>query len=363
MGNNNLISPKEISLKDFIIKFKEWSKFLLSRWYILIISSLIGGSIGLVYATLKKPIYIAETSFVLETGDKAGTMGQYMGLASMIGIDLGGGDGGIFQGDNLLELYRSHKMIEATLMEVPKINPSKRLIYFYLDESKAREKWKADRSFLKDIDFDVRKQKNSKLQRGRDSVFNEAVKDIRENYLEVGKLDKKLSIIKVIFKSKSEVFSKEFNNELVVKVNEFYVQTKTKKSSENIQILQHKTDSVRAVMNNSISSVAVTIDATPNLNPTRQAQRLVPTQRGQFSAETNKAILGQLVQNLELGKISLLKEAPLIQEIDVPIYPLKVEKVGRLKAIIVGVFISFCLIIFAITIYKIINSIVENEKF
>lgn len=351
----------DITLKDFLNKFREWSKFISSRWYILTVAGIIGGVVGGVYAFLKKPVYLAETSFVLETGDKGASMGQYLGIASMIGIDVGGGDGGIFQGDNLLELYKSHKMIEATLMKSSNSSPTKLLIHRYLDESKAREKWVSKNLFLNEIDFKNRAQKNSKLQRGRDSVFNEAVKDIRENYLEVGKPDKKLSIIKVIFKSKDEVFSKEFNEELVLRVNEFYIQTKTKKSSENVKILQHKTDSVRAVMNGAISSVATIIDGTPNLNPTRQAQRLVPTQRGQFSAETNKAILSQLLQNLELGKIALLKEAPLIQKIDEPIYPLNVKKIGKIKSIILGVIFFSFLSIVIITILKIISSIIENE--
>jgi hypothetical protein len=34
----------------------------------------------------------------------------------MVGIDLGGGGGGIFQGDNIMELYRSRTMIEKTLL-------------------------------------------------------------------------------------------------------------------------------------------------------------------------------------------------------------------------------------------------------
>lgn len=142
-----------------------------------------------------------------------------------------------------------------------------------------------------------------------------------------------MSIIKIDVKSENEVFAKEFNEALVMEVNEFYIQTKTKKSLDNIVILQHKTDSVRAVMNGAISSAAIIVDATPNLNLTKQAQRIVPSQRSQFSAETNKAILGQLVQNLEMSKMALMKEAPLIQKVDEPIYPLSVERIGKLKSV------------------------------
>ena len=89
-------------------------------------------------------------------------------------------------------------------------------------------------------------------------------------------------------------------------------------------------------MNGAIYTAAAALDATPNLNPSKLIQRNVPTQKAQFSAEANKAILTNFIQSLELGKISLLKETPLIQTIDVPIYPLEKTKLGRLKGAIVG---------------------------
>src|SRR5690606_823126 len=96
------------------------------------------------------------------------------------------------------------------------------------------------------------------------------------------KPDKKLSIIKVEVTSPDEVFSKAFNENLVRRVNDFYIQTKTKRSTDNIATLQHKVDSVQAVMTDAIYSAAKVSDATPNLNPTRQVQRLGPAQKAQF---------------------------------------------------------------------------------
>src|SRR5690606_6123841 len=134
---------------------------------------------------------------------------------------------------------------------------------------------------------------------------------IRSDILTVEKPDRSLSIIQVDVTSPDEVFSKVFNENLVQTVNDFYIQTKTKKSTDNIALLEQKVDSVRAVMSGAIYSAVRVSDATPNLNPTRQVQRLGPAQEAQFSAETNKAILSQLLQNLELTKMNLLQEQPL----------------------------------------------------
>ncbi len=60
----------------------------------------------------------------------------------------------------------------------------------------------------------------------------------------------------------------------------------------------------------------------------------------QFDVQANTAILTQLVTNLEMAKVSLRKETPLIQVIDKPILPLKKEKVGKLKSLILGGFLA-----------------------
>ncbi|WP_343567420.1 Wzz/FepE/Etk N-terminal domain-containing protein [Sphingobacterium sp.] len=339
---------REVTLKEFLLNIKIWVNYLLSKWYIILIMVIIGATLGFCYAKFKKPSYTATTTFVLESGEQGGGMGQYASMAALVGIDIGGKGDGIFQGENLLELYKSRKMIEATLLTPIGNDSSRLLIDMYLDVVGAKKSWKEKKPNLLKINY-IR-ENDPFLVRSKDSIIQSVVNDINKYNLVVAKLDKKLSIIKVEVKSPNEVFSKEFNNAIVDQVNSFYIKTKTKKSLDNISILQHKTDSVRAVMNGSISIAASTVDATPNLNPTRQAQRLVPTQRSQFSAETNKVILGQLVQNLEMSKMALMKEAPLIQVIDSPIFPLKIDKLSKVIGIVVGGilfgFLSFIILIF-----------------
>ena len=45
-------------------------------------------------------------------------IGQMSGMASLLGVNLGGlgGTNGLFQGDNIMELYRSDRMLEETLL-------------------------------------------------------------------------------------------------------------------------------------------------------------------------------------------------------------------------------------------------------
>lgn len=338
--NDSVLAGDEISLRELILKTREWYQYLLSKWLIILTCGIIGGGLGFIYAYFMKPIYTATTTFVLEDEKGGGSLGNLAGLASIAGVDLGGSGGSIFQGENILGLYRSRKMIEKTLLTVVGNSDKKELLVDrYINFNQLKKRWKNGPELDK-LSFPLDSVKKGDYllspNRLRDSILGTIITDINKNYLTVVKPDKKLSTIQVDVKAKDEIFAKNFNDELVKNVSEFYINTKTKKTLQNVQILQHKTDSVRAVMNGAIYSAVAVTDATPNLNPTRQVQRVAPAQRAQFSAETNKSILSSLVQNLEMSKITLMKEAPLLEIVDKPIYPLKVDRLGKAKAVILG---------------------------
>jgi hypothetical protein len=335
-GLRNTLS-EELSVKEVADRIKAGFRYLASKWLFIFIAAFLGGLIGAAYSYLKKPLYKASTNFVLDDGDKVGGLSQYAGLASIVGMDVGGGgSGGIFQGDNIFELYRSRKMVQkALLSSVSYNNKQELLIDRYLTIKKSRENWKKPE--LKKINFSLNRE--GTFSRLQDSVIAKVVEDIDKNFLTVSKPDKKLNIIQIDVNAPEETFAKDFNDQLVKMVNDFYVQTKTKKANDNLLILQHQTDSVKNVLNGALYQSVAIADATPNLNITRQILR-APAQRSQFNAEANKAILVQLVQNLELAKISLRKETPLIQVIDTPIYPLPIEKLSAVKGIVIGIFLA-----------------------
>ncbi|RNL56900.1 Wzz/FepE/Etk N-terminal domain-containing protein [Pedobacter jejuensis] len=355
---NIYVQSEEISLKQIILKTSEWCIYLLSKWLFIICFGLLGGILGFTYAYFKKPVYIATTTFVLEDDKSSSNLGGLAGLASMAGLDLGSG-GGVFQGDNILGLYKSRTMLEQTLLtEVDFEGRKQLLIDRYIDFNKLRKSWK-DTPKLVNLQFKAGELSGTKTNpdRLRDSILGDIVTNLNKNYLTVFKPDKKLNSLQVDVKAKDEIFAKAFNDELVKNVNEFYINTKTKKNLQNVKILQHKTDSVRSVMNGAIYTAVAVTDATPNLNPTRQIQRVPVAQRAQFSAETNKSILAEMVKNLELTKMSLLKETPLIQVIDQPIYPLERQKFGKAKGIVLGGLLFGFLSIVYLSIRKVYKSI------
>jgi hypothetical protein len=344
-----------ISFKELIYKCSSWVKYISSFWKKILLYAFIGGCFGYVYAYRQKPIYFAKCTFVLEE-EGGGGLSQYAGIASMVGIDLSGrSSNGIFQGENIFELYKSRLMIERALLSSMDLKGKKTLLIDrYIESNNLREKW-SKKPGLKSLSFSLPKQKFTLTH---DSILGIVVKDINKNYLIVDKLDRNLSIISVRVKSEDEIFAKNFTDKIVENVNEFYINTKTKNSLETVQLLQKQADSVKRVLNSSISGTASAIDVNPNANTALQILR-VPSQRRQIDVQANSAIYSEVVKNLEIAKISFRKEKPLIQVIDVPIYPLERERLGKLKSAILGGGITVFLTLLFLTLRKLYLSVIE----
>lgn len=351
-------APGEISLKDLILKLKALNKYLRSKWLIIVIMASLGGILGFVYSLTQKPVYVAELSFALEDSQSPGGLGAAMGLASQFGIDLGANSaGGAFSNDNLLALMKSRMMIETTLLSPVLINKKEQtLVELYISFNTIRKNWQGN-PLLKNIVFSS-KTDRSAFSLEQDSVLGSFYKEIVKSNLIVDKLDKKSSIITVKVTSKNELFSKFFTEILVKTVSDFYIKTKTKKSTDNVNILQKQTDSVRRALNAAINGVAQSADVNPNANPALQILR-VPSQRRQIDVQANQAILTQLVTNLEISKLSLRKETPLIQIVDRPILPLEKTKMGKLRGIISGAFALGFLTIICLVISKLFKNLMS----
>jgi hypothetical protein len=344
-------AKEEISLRELIEKGKEWYVYFLSQWKLIVLAGVLGGVLGIGYSFIKKPVYTAVLSFAIEGNDTGGS-GGVLSLASQFGFNLGGSGGSIFEGSNLIELFKSRSMVEQALMKpVFFKGHTVSLVEMYIQNKGWREKWDKDPKFAK-IQF-IPNLKRKYFTRVHDSILGVIYSDLSSNSLTIGQKDKKIDIITMEFSSNNEEFSKDFCEALARQVGQFYVATKSKKARMNMEILQQQTDSIRGELNNAIAGVATANDNTFNLNPALNIRR-VPTARKQVDVQANTAILTELVKQSELAKVTLRRETPLIQVLDSPIYPLKKDKVGKLKGIIMGGFIAGFLIFFFLIIKKLL---------
>lgn len=294
-------------------KIKAAVKYLKKKKIILLAGIILGIAFGAFYSTVKRPLYTGTVSFSIEGDDNSSGGGSLLSLAAQFGLDIGGGVGGIFEGENIIELFKSRKMIEETLL-LPYDSSQKSFADAFLDVTGWRNNGNYKQNF-----FPVYR---NVFNREHDSVMGEMYNYINKGLLYVDKPDTKLNIYYVTFKSNDEEFTKLFSQALVNEVSSFYITTKTNRASYNVQLLQKRTDSIRNAFDKSLYGRAGILDA--NLNPAFQTPT-VGAEKEQANITVLGTAYGELLKNLELAKYTLLKQIPYIQVIDQPHYPLEVK--------------------------------------
>jgi hypothetical protein len=333
----------EISLKELIIKIKEWISFLKTKKKTIFIAGIIGASIGLTIALFVKPTYKAVLTFAMEEdkgGGGGGGLSGALGLASSFGIDLGGaGGGGAFAASNLAELMKSRLLVEKVLLEPIVINGKTiTLAEYYIQINELSEGWEKNPS-LKNIQF-LPNADRTTFTLQQDSILQKIHKSlIDKEHLSIMQKDKKVTILSIEVTSENELFSKIFCESIAKETSDFYIETKSKKAKINVSVLQKQVDSVKNALSGAITGIAYETDNVYNMNPALNIKG-APSKLMQVDVQANTAILTNLVVQLELAKITLRKETPLIQLIDKPILPLQKEKLGKLKSIILGGFLA-----------------------
>ena len=338
-NNTEQFDNDEISLKELVLKIKEWYQFLLTKWRLIILAGIIGGLIGFTYAYFQKPTYKAVLTFAMEEEKSGGGgLGGALGLASQFGIDLGSSGGGAFSGANLIELMKSRKLVEKTLLSPIEVDgKAQSLVEYYLAFNEIKKDWD-EKPLLKNVSFPIDADR-TKFTLQQDSILKNLAAGLIKKDLVISQKDKKVSILSIEMNSTNEQFAKVFCETIAKETSEYYVEIKSKKSKMNVDILQHQADSIRAELNSAINGVAAAADNVFNLNSAMNVRR-TPSARRQVDVQANTVILTQLVGNLELAKVTLRKETPLLQIIDRPSFPLEKEKVGKLKSLVLGGFLA-----------------------
>jgi len=357
---NSPMVEDDITIKELMKKAKEWMIYLKNKWHIFLLAGALSAALGYLYAYVQKPLYIATLSFALEDEKSGGSMSGALGLASSLGIDLGGSSvGGAFSGSNLLELMKSRSLVEKTLLQPISVKGKMiSLATYYIEKNEINKDWKNNTGLPTDPFPALTNRSSFSLQ--QDSLLGVLYQQIagKNGMLSVVQKDKKISILSIEVKSKDEWFSKKFTETLAKVVSDFYIETKSKKAKLNYEILQKQTDSIRSELYVAINGVAAANDMTYNLNPALNSQR-TPSAKKQIDVQANTVILTQLVANLEMSKVALRKETPLIQIIDAPILPLPKEEMGKIKTAFLSGFLGGFLALMFLVLGRLIRDLME----
>jgi hypothetical protein len=304
-------------------------KFLWSKVWHFVIIGFIAGSIGFAYAYFKTITYTAELTFSID--EEQAASGGLAGIASQFGFDIGGG-GSFASGDNVQALFFSRNIIEQSLLK-----PAGKNKHSFADEFIKANKLFKNRGLV--FPFFKAERANKPFTPFQDSAMNVLVKLVRTKMLTVAKPEKKVDIYYLTVTSPEPRLSVEFCNTLVRNVSMYYTNLKTNKSTSTVNILQRKADSIRGVLYSNIQNRAAVLDA--NLNLAFQ-QPQVNVRAREIDIQAAGAALTEISKNLEISKFLLLKQTPLLQVIDEPVFPLIRNRASRsIHALAAAIFACF----------------------
>ncbi|RCH55903.1 lipopolysaccharide biosynthesis protein [Mucilaginibacter hurinus] len=339
-------NSSEYTVEELLEKTKSYLRYLKKHRIKTLIYGLIFGLIGLGLSFKKAPKYTAKMTFLVHEETKPGGLS---GLASQFG--LGGGAGGgkeIWSGFNMVPFLTSRLMVQKTLFTTAQFKDGPELLLnHYIKFYEYDKKWAKSKK-LKHIKFTSDKN----LTRAHDSILNVFYHQISDKNLTLDRWDKKSTIVLLSFTDKDELFAKNFVEALVANAMEYYVTVKTKKAASNVNKLSMQADSIKRKLDIAMSSVAYSADATPNPNPMRKSLR-VNSERRMVDVELYSRSLVEISKSLELAKVSLTQDTPLIDFLDKPVLPLEVKKLSKPLAVILGFIFGVGLSISILTFRKI----------
>ena len=321
----------EIQLKDILIKLLAYKAYLFKKKFIIIALSLTFCALGIFLAITSDKKYNAELTFVVEDPQSVGSLGTMSGLANQFGFDIGGNSSTTFSQSNILELLKSRGVVESTLMQKVKISGKEDfLIEHYLKLNGIKENWD-EAPVLNAVDY------HNKLTYIHDSISGNIWDEIIENQLSIELQSDETNIITLSYISVNENFAKQFTETLIDEMSKMYITHQTKQARNTLDFLQDRADSVFKELELAEEEFAKIKDI--NQRIVKASGRLKELQLMRRVEVLNTMYL-EIVKNLELSKLTLLNQTPIITIIDKPILPL--ENDGKSKTLlgILGAFLG-----------------------
>jgi len=334
MGSYN----DEIQLKDILIKLSEYKTYLFRKKFTIITISGFFLVLGIVFAISADKKYTAELTFVVEDKHQAGgALGSMSGMASQFGFDVGSSSNTTFSQNNILELLKSRGVVEAALMQNRKVDKTNDLlIEHYLYLNKIKDSWKKNKDIIP-VSF------HGILTQDNDSISGDVWKSIIEDKLVVELQSDDANIINLSYTSVNDEFAKIFVEALIEQMSEMYIAYQTAQASNTLSFLNNRADSVFIELEIAEEEFAKVKDI--NQRIVKASGRLKELQLMR-RVEVLNAMYLEIVKNLELSKLTLLNQTPIIQIIDKPILPLEVEAKSLTALGLVGAFLGGFLSLF-----------------
>ena len=329
----------EITLDEVITSLADVIRWIKSNIIGLSLSCLLSLGAILLWYMQQEEYYVAEMSFMLNDDNNPQISGM-AGVLSQFGIAPSGGK---YNVDKLLEIARSKRLIEATLIKEVEIGgKNEMLANHFIDIHDLDDSWVDRRPHLQDFQLDSEKIKSPDGQFVLKYLKNRiaGTKQNRSGALLTSDYGNTDYIMSFYMKSLSDSLSINFVKELYTEVSNFFVAKSVERSEKVYNLILTERDSLSELISDTALKAALQKDKSAGSFSNQNNVQLALLESKLVGYQ---AALQQITENLGRAEYAVKTSTPLIQPLDYPSFPLSPQKPSILKYSLAGIGLGlFC---------------------
>jgi uncharacterized protein involved in exopolysaccharide biosynthesis len=338
--NFNTYADDEISLRDIILKIKEFTSELIRYWWLLLVIALAFMGIMLFRYYTTPPTYSADMTFTLRTFGKGSSPAA--ALLGNFGLGLEAGEG--FSIKRMLDLAKSRRVITGPLFSMITINGKNDYVANHLIRLYDKHEEWAKSSNEKMRGFLFTHSNIDKFDDVEKSIYSTVTQQLNSLYSIAE--DKETKIITLSVNSRNKELTMFLCNNIYESISEYYIQQSIEKEARNYEITRKRADSTGIEL----------ITAELRLAQYRQQNRDLRLETEKIKENALERIVERLsfmyretARSMETAKFNLDNQTPIFQEIDRPLYASPSGTTLK-KTLIIGILLgSFIAIAFIVT--------------
>ena len=356
----------EISVKEIVIRIKEYFWEIVRKWWLILVASILFAAF-LGWKAKKVPeTYPAPLTFMLNS-ENGGSLSSVTGLLGSFGF--GGGSKNEYNLDKMMKLLKSRKISEQVFFSTIQMNGnSDYLANHLINHLDTIDRWQGKKGLFQ---FGPYTDPIAKFRFQRDSIQdfgyfdNQALKRLFvkiTGYGDVegmltGGYDELSSILYITFTCQNEELSIKVVNKYYDHLVDFYTYQSTSKQSHTYRLIKEKSDSLAALLYQKEFQYAKTLQSNQRIFD--ETERLGEARLRREVEKLNIMFL-EATKNLEVADFALKNETPFIQTIDRPLSPLDSEYESFPWAIIRGFILGGFLGLIFVSLRKLYLDIMSN---
>lgn len=345
---------EEIRISDLLLTARNYMLYVLKRWWIIGILTVLGAAAGFIYAFLQDEDYITEATYIIDSGaGSSGMLSSLMSLAGAFGVGGGSSSEG-FTNELLHGIIQSRRVLKGTMMTRYAVDGDYDLLGNHM--LRLYPDWAEENNIL---DQRLTSDSLSRITPREDSLLELLYLKLREDHLIVA-FDETTALNKMTFRTISRDLSVFASEHILQSASDFFIESAVVKEKQSLDIAIHQSDSLMGVLK---AKEALLARLTDEQGYGFRATDLLTEGRLIRDIEVLSTMYATSYASLEVARTNLHDKKPIIEVVDRPQYATHKEEVKLVAfSIIAGIIAAFLAVIFFILRKAIVDILAEESQ-